>query len=225
MNISTEKQWGIHTLNKRRLNRQGFGERLSGIADVEELKAEIAGILAENGRVYGIYEKKELVGVYLFERRENYFVNTKTEIKLGDHEFNLDEFEKFWYGSSTAALFLKKCVCLEDVSDCKKEIEKDIKADLTDYIQVFGQVAGVEWNGKLLYQKRIKGKSNLDWPKMLGWFAFGAILGWTIFEEMVMAVCFGFLWGSVGLCSIEESTQVDTLDFVRKGGGETDAVK
>ncbi|MCM1157954.1 MAG: hypothetical protein NC300_10730 [Bacteroidales bacterium] len=206
------------------MNRLGFGERLSGITDVGELKEEIADVLAENGRAYGIYEEKELVGVYLFEKRENYFVKTKTEIKLGDREFNLDEFEEFWYGSSTAALVLKKCICLKEAEDGKEELEKDIKADLTDYIQIFGQVAGVEWNDKLLYQKRIKKESN-RLLKMLGWFVVGAIMGWIIFEEAVMVVCMGFLWGSLGLAGIEEGTQIDTLDFVRKGEVEADAVK
>ena len=100
MIISTVKQFNINTMNKRRLNRPGFGERLSDLTDVDELREEIADTLEKKGRVYGIYEKKELVGVYIFERREDYFSKTESGVKLGDKEFDFDE---FWYGESTAA--------------------------------------------------------------------------------------------------------------------------
>lgn len=86
MFISTVKQYDTYTINKRRLNREGFGKRLTGNTDVDGLKKEIADVLEKKGRVYGIYEKKELVGIYIFERQEDYFSKCESCVKLGGKE-------------------------------------------------------------------------------------------------------------------------------------------
>lgn len=224
MMISTVKKFNTHTINTRRLNRPGFGERLSTIIDVDELKAEIADTLGKKGRVYGVYEKKELVGVYIFERREDYFSKRESGIKLGDKEF---DFDKFWYGTSTAAFYFKKCVCLEEVEAYKEKMEKDFKVDLTDQIQI-GQVAGVEWNDKLMYRKNLQKKSGHFLKGMLVWFALGFAVGWMISNSLHMAICFGFMYDFfLGGARVifAEGTQMDTLDFVQKREVEVNAAK
>ena len=220
MIISAVKQFNTYTVNNRRLNRAGFGERLSDITDVDELKREIADTLEKKGRVYGIYKKKELVGVYIFERWEDYFSKCKSGIKLGGKEF---DFDKFWYGTSTEALYFKKCVYVEEIEDYKEKIEKDLKVDLTDQIQI-GQVAGVEWNNKLMYRKNLQKKSNQDWIKILFWFAMGFVMGLTIFHEFYMALLLGGMWGSVGGAIVEDA-QMGTLDFINKREVEENATK
>ncbi|MDE6434465.1 MAG: hypothetical protein K2L07_09585 [Lachnospiraceae bacterium] len=220
MIISTVKQFNITTMNKRRLSRPGFGERLSDLTDVDELKEEIADTLEKKGRVYGIYEKKELVGVYIFERREDYFSKTESGVKLWDKEFG---FDKFWYGESTAALHFKKYACLEEVEVYKEKIEKGLKGDLTDQIQL-GQVAGVEWNDKLMYRTNLGKKSPQDWTKTLALFAIGFATGWMVYDSLLMAILFGCIWGSVGV-SIVEKAQMDTLDFINKREVEANATK
>ena len=220
MIISTVKQFNINTMNKRRLNRPGFGERLSDLTDVDGLKEEIADTLEEKGRVYGIYEKKELVGVYIFERREDYFSKSESGIKLGGKEF---DFDKFWYGESTAALYFKKCVCLEEVEVYKEKMEKDLQADLTDQIQL-GQVAGVEWNDKLMYRKNLQKKAD-QYCSAGAFSVMGIVMGWLIFKEVYMAILFGLMWGNVGVIATAEKAQMDTLDFINKREVEADATK
>ena len=219
MLIGTVKPYNTYTINKRRLNREGFGKRLTDITEVDGLKKEIADVLEKKGRVYGIYEKKELVGIYIFERQEDYFSKCESCVKLGGKEF---DFDKFWYGESTAALYLKKCVCLEELEAYKEKIEKNLQEDLTDQIQV-GQVAGVEWDDKLMYRKNLQKKSGQYWSA--GAFSvMGIVLGWLIFQEFYMAILFGFMWGNVGVAIVDKA-QMDTLDFVNKREVEVDAIK
>ena len=222
MTISTVKQFNTQTINQRRLNRPAFGKRLSEITDLESLKNEIADILEKNGRVYGIYEKKELVGVYLFERREDYFVQRDSGVKLGDKEF---DYEKFWYGTSTAALQFKKAICLKDVNECKEKIEKDIRTDLTEQIE-WGQVAGVEWNEELMYRKNLEKKSgNSIWGYFVG-YAIGLLMGWIVFDSIAMGMSFGLMyavmWGGISVATAK-NTEIDTLDFVKKREVEDNA--
>ncbi|MGN0496424.1 MAG: hypothetical protein ACI4GW_09395 [Lachnospiraceae bacterium] len=222
MKNSTKKQFTIHIINKRRLERPEFGNLLSDVTDVVELKKEIAGILEKNGRVYGIYDKKELFGIYIFERREDYFVQRDSGVKLGDKEF---DYEKFWYGTSTAALQFKKAICLEDMNECKEKIEKDIRADLTEQI-AWGQVAGVEWNGELMYRKNLEKKSGSSvWGYAVG-YVIGFVMGWIIFDSIPMGMSFGLLyacmWGGISVATAN-GTEIDTLDFVKKREVEEDA--
>lgn len=222
MNISTVKQFNTHVMNQRRLNRPELGKRISEITDVEALKKEIIDILEKKGRVYGIYEKKELVGVYLFERREDYFVQRDTGVKIGDTEF---DFEKFWYGTSTAALQFKKAICLEDVNEFKEKIEKDIRVDLKEQIE-WVQVAGVEWNEELMYRKNLEKKSGSSlWGYAVG-YVLGFVMGWIIFDSIPMGMSFGLMYACmwVGISvATANGTEIDTLDFVKKREVEEDA--
>lgn len=224
MAISTVKQFNTYTMNQRRLNRPEFGKRLSEITDVEALKKEIADILEKKGRVYGIYDKKELVGIYIFERREDYFVQRDSGVKLGDREF---DYEKFWYGNSTAALQFKKAICLEDMNECKEKIEKDIRADLSEQIE-WGQVAGVEWNEELMYRKNLKDTPSHSVWGYVGGYAAGFVIGWIIFKSISMGLCFGLMYACVGAgigVATAGSSEIDTLDFVQKREDEENAVK
>ena len=64
MTISTVKQFHTCTMSKGKLAKLKLEEGLSEVTDAEELKKEIADLLEHNGRVYGIYRRKELAGAY-----------------------------------------------------------------------------------------------------------------------------------------------------------------
>ena len=222
MNISTVKQYSTHTMNQRRLNRPEFGQNLSSITDVEALKQEISEILKKNGRIYGIYIKKELVGVYIFEKQEEYFVKRESSVMLGDKEF---DYEKFWYGTSCAAFRFKKSICLDDMKECIGKIEKDIRFDLQEQIE-WGQVAGVEWNDELLYRKNLEKKpANSLWGYGVG-YVIGFVMGWLIFDSIPLGLCFGLMyasmWGGISIATARGS-EIATLDFVKKEEVKEDA--
>lgn len=224
MKSNTVKKLKTCIIDKRRLNRPEFGESFQDITDVAELKKEIADTMEKKGRVYGIYDKKVLIGIYVFERQEDYFVKQDSSVKLGDKEFDLDQ---FWYGTSTEALKFKKCICLEEVNEQKEQLEEELHTDLNEQIEL-GQVAGVEWNDTLTYRKNLKEKSNGSIWGYLGGFALGFIFGWLVFDNLVMGLCFGpayaCLWGSVQLANTS-GAEIDTLDFVQKEEVKEDATK
>lgn len=223
MLISTVKEYNTYTMNEKRIAGHGFGDRLKDITDVEKLKDEIAGILAKKGRVYGIYKKKELVGVYLFEKVENYFVKDEyAGIKLGNKEF---DFEKFWYGSSTEAYVFRKSICLDEMKDMEEKIKKDLKSDLIDQIQ-FGIVGGVEWEDQLMYRKNVEEKTN-GIMGVIGGFAIGFAMGWIIFHDW-MAFGLGFLYSFIlggARIVFAKRSEVATLDFIKKSGDCENAIK
>ena len=101
MTISTMKQFHTCTMSKGKLAKLKLEEGLSEVTDAEELKKEIADLLEHNGRVYGIYRRKELVGVYLYERQEDYFIKTDSGVILGGREFDFDKF--VWRMAATTA--------------------------------------------------------------------------------------------------------------------------
>ena len=211
MVISTVKGFNICTIGKKRLERPGFGKRLGEIANLEELKEEIGRTIVAEGRVYGIYKKKELVGVYLFEKVKDYFVeNENLNVKLGNREFN---FEKFWYGSNTEALRFKRSICLDEVKDFTEKIEQDLKADLSDQISL-GSVAGVEWGEQLMYRKNLHTEpSGGIWGSLFG-FGIGFFTGWMIFhdwEAFGLAFFYATIWGGVGV-AVAKDSEIDTKE-------------
>lgn len=222
MIISTVKHFNTHTMNEKRLNRTRFGRTFSDITDIEELKKQIADALKKKGRVYGVYHKKELVGIYIFERIEDYFSVSESGVKLGANEF---DFQKFWYGECTAALHFTKCVCSEEAAEYREKIEKDLREDLKEQIQ-FGQVAGVCWNDTLMYRRSLQKKKNAALAGSFLWGIIGFAAGWMLFDSIVMAISFAcmysLLFGGDGIV-LASGTQIDELDFVQKREGEVDA--
>lgn len=222
MVISTVKPYTIHTIQEKKLKKLEFADEFKSATDTEALKRDIQEALTGNGRVYGIYRKKrhmplQLVGVYIFEKKENYFVKSEENgVKLGDHEL---DFDKFWYGSDTSALCFKKSICLDEVEEhIIKKIEKDLSVDLTNQIEL-GNVAGVEWNNKLMYRKFLEKKNTGTFVGVISGFALGFILGWIIFNKIYMGFSFGLMYSvifsSFGVV-IAKKSDIDTLDFIRK---------
>ena len=202
MTISTVKQFHTCTMSKGKLAKLKLEEGLSEVTDAEELKKEIADLLEHNGRVYGIYRRKELVGVYLYERQEDYFIKTDSGVILGGREF---DFDKFWYGTGTAALVYVKSVCSEELGECREKIEKDLRIDLKDEKNKVGGVV----------------------PGYLLGFAIGFALGYVTMDSLTLGICFGAsfacLWGSCGV-ALARGTEIDTLDFIRREGKENAAL-
>lgn len=218
MIISTVKHFDTCVISKRKLAKTKFGKSLSVIADIEELKNKIVDVQEHNGRVYGIYHRKELVGVYLFERQEDYFIKTDSGVIMGGRVFEID---KFWYGTGTAALVYVKSVCSEELCECREKIEKDIRIDLKEQIE-WGQLAGVEWEDELMYRKNLQDEKNKVGGMVPGYllgFAIGFVLGYVTMDSLTLGICFGgsfaCLWGNIGV-ALARGAEIETLNFIRR---------
>jgi hypothetical protein len=222
------KKLRICTINKRRASRESF--ETVGTNGMASGKG-VLDVLEHKGRVYGIYQEKELVGIYIFEWTEDFFVRvenmefdgtTKASFKISHVKdfFNLTDDDVDWlYGESKAIYRLTAQHLSAEVMGYKEEIEKDIVADLKEQIE-WGQIAGVLMGDTLIYRRQLDPKEKGSSGNTFGYgagFTIGVIFGWLVFGSMSM----GFLWGVCyamigGLIFTNHATKQEwiTFDFV-----------
>lgn len=216
MLISSVGGYKTYTLSKRRVEREDFGIALAKLIDVSELKKKVLEVLEGKGRVYGVYSKKVLVGVYMFERLEHYFIKTEdVGTTIGEEKIH---FEGPFMGESTAAYRLKDKIMADEVQEHTDKIEKDMKVDFRDQIS-FGRIAGVEWGDILQYRKNLKREK--DSYSIGGYFlgfAIGMMMGWTCFDSLPLGLCFGvsyaMLWGGCIMAASGNKSVWATFDLI-----------
>jgi hypothetical protein len=204
------------------------------------LGKRVLDILKSKGRVYGIYQEKELVGIYIYERLEDFFVNaenkdstekTETKFKINNiREFfkmtdaDVSDFEDNILSESKAVYRLVSHYLSDMADEYKDEIEKNIVADLKAQIE-WGQIAGVLHDEKLIYRRSLdqkgKGASGITLGYGAG-FTIGAVFGWLVFDSISMGllwgVCFATLLGGLSLRTANFTSKQEwtTFDFVNK---------
>jgi hypothetical protein len=264
MNIGTvktgkgNKKLSICIINKRRASRQNFEEALSPLVEASSTESNVIGdanskasgnvvldILENKGRVYGIYQEKELVGIYLYERIEDFFIkventesdekaevrfkinNIKEFFKMTDDDV-LDFDDKLW-GESKAIYRLVSQHLSDMAEGYKDEIEKYIVADLKAQIE-WGQIAGVLSGEKLIYRRSLDKKGRGASSNMLGYgagFTIGAVFGWLVFDSISMELLWGICYAVIGGLIFTNSTtkqEWTTFDFVNKKYVESEEV-
>ena len=134
MLISTVKKYNTYTMDKKKLSKLQEETNLCKVKD-EEIKEKVGNVIDNKGLVYGIYRKKELVGIYIFERIEDYFVkNEDSKVVVGEKKV---DFEAIWYGESTAAFKLTDKILLDEVKEFEEKIESDLRVDLLSWQEGF----------------------------------------------------------------------------------------
>jgi hypothetical protein len=195
MNIGTVKT-GNEKLIIRTINKRGA---LSALA----LGGEALDILKNQGRLYGIYQGKELLGFYIYERIEDFFVK---EAELADKLLG-----------ESKAIYRLVSNQLSGVAEAyRDEIEKFIFADLKTQIE-WGQIAGVQNGDKLLYRRSLDKKERGASNRMLGYgtgFVIGMMFGRLIFDSISMGLAFGVCYGIVGGLLLTNSTAKQEWKYV-----------
>jgi hypothetical protein len=256
MNIGTvktdkeNKKLSICTINKRRVSRESFEAGLSGLADIHTIENQVMGetksktsgnlvldVLENKGRAYGIYREKELVGIYIYERIEDFFVKventdsdekSETKFKINNiKEFfkmtddDVSDFEDWLFGENKAIYRLVSHHLSDTAEEYKDKIEEYITADLKEQIE-WGQIAGVLNGEKLIYRRSLDKKEKGASSNALGYgagFTIGTGFGWLVFHSISMGLLWGVCYAAIGgLIFTNSATKQEwaTFDFVNK---------
>jgi hypothetical protein len=244
----SNKKLSICLMNKRKVSGEHFDEALSTLlrdASVENRVIQAANfepsgdavldVLKNKGRVYGIYQKKELVALYIYERIDDFFIKnkskdsdekTKTSFQINDVKrfFNMtdddiSDFDDWLWGENKAVYRLVSKYFSDAAKAYQSEIEKCIVADLKAQIE-WGQISGILMGEKLIYRKNLEKNGASDHTLGSGaGFTIGVIFGWLVFDSISL----GFLWGICfaaigGLISTNSATKQEwtTFDFINK---------
>jgi hypothetical protein len=239
MNIGTVKtgkdnrKLSICTMDKRRASRGNSDAAISTLSAGNS----VLDILENKGRVYGIYREKELVGIYIYERINDFFVKEKSKdadgktekrIRINNvKEFfemtddDLSEFDGWLYGESKAIFRLVSKGLFDEIEGYKADIEKYIVADLKSQIE-WGQISGVLSGEKLIYRRSLDKTGIGAAGYGLGYgagFIIGAIFGWLVFDSISMGLMWGVCFASIGgLLSTNVTSKQEwmTFDLVNK---------
>ena len=135
--VKADKKLKIYTIKGKRVDREDFqlgahvGEIVPEEASVENIKKAVDKALASNGKVCGIYQEKKLVGIYVFERIEDYFIEAgETEAMAGERRMESQEAVrklKEIFEDSKAAMKLILWYLSDALSDQKNKIEDMIR--------------------------------------------------------------------------------------------------
>jgi hypothetical protein len=268
MNVGTIKTGNgketlsICTINSRRVGRSEFKATVSklvkagtdmdsrffdGAVDVSALsegrvEGIIENIIEKKGRGYGVYKNKELVGIYVYENIDDFFVKvdntvnfekTESVFKINDvHEFfemtdedliqnileTSDGFMDKIFGESKAAYRLVLNALNKEVANFSDEIKKYILTDLKEKIE-WGYVSGIVWGEELIYRKNLEKKADGAVSGGVCGFWLGVILGWLLFDSFLLGMCWGICFGFCGGLVLSNSgtkQEWASFDFVNK---------
>lgn len=183
------KPYDLGEMSVKWIEKKGDFSKLASFENPEELKAEAVETVKNGGKVFAVLEKKELVGIWIFKKEENYFVSKEEYVAIGDKKFDV---QKFWFGDNSSALVLTK----KYLPNMETATEEKMNKHITDTVKLYvseGQYAGTVIGETLYFRKDIRGTK--DSNKVLFsygcGFLFGFVLGYIIFHEWWMGICFG----------------------------------
>ena len=152
-------------------------------------------------------KKKELMGIYLFERVEEYFEeNENGKITLGSRRIDL---ERFWYGESRAALKLQACILTEECKSISEKLDKELKCAMSDLVYL-GQIAGIEWGDELFYRRKPDKQNDTGKVLFLAFSGIGGFaIGWLLFDAWWLGIVYAMLLGSFMSFGVQNGNSKD----------------
>lgn len=94
----------------------------------------------------------------------------------------------------------EKVYIIPEAVALQAKIEKDIMAELKEKISFFGEIAGVEWNDKLIHRKDLK-EFGVEYQalKYIGAYLFCILFSWYVFDNPALGFIFGASIASGGI--------------------------
>ncbi|MBR1599752.1 MAG: hypothetical protein IJ661_12690 [Lachnospiraceae bacterium] len=197
------KGYDIKTISKKKLDKEGFGEGLSEAVAIEQLKAEILEVLENEGFVYGLYKKKEMVACYMIERHEG----EAPEQENVDAPIMKDKKHK------NDVLTLTKEYILPGHDRAVLWFDDAVLDSLKERITFYGDAARIEFRDQVLTEKTYNvGGFNIG-GAMLG-FVIGFLLFGVAMDNYALGICLGLAFASsYGIMfSSKKDSVVETKD-------------
>lgn len=226
--VKADKKLKIYTIKGKRVDREDFrlgahvGEEVPIEASGKNIKNAVDKALASNGKVCGIYQEKKLVGIYVFDRIEDYFIEAgETEAMAGERRMESQEAVrklKEIFEDSKAAMKLILWYLPDALSDQKNKIEDMIRNYMKGCMSD-GLWAGIEWGDELIYKKDLDPKEK---KKVASGYLLGAVVGfavgWMAMDNIGIGVCyaviFGNLYGNMIFGGVKNKKVWETFAFV-----------
>jgi hypothetical protein len=226
-----EFQTGVAALEAAAVDNQGADTAGTTVSDSTVLE-----VLKNKGKVYGIYQEKTLVGIFVYERIEDFFVKvehtdlskkSKSGLKVNAVKdfFNMTDedsidFDDSIFGESKAIYRLVAECLSEAAEEYREQIEQYIMTDFKAEIE-WGQISGVLSGEKLIYRRSLEKNGQGDYGALgyAGGFVLGMIYGWLVFHNVALGALWGICFSSAGgllLTSSAKKQEWATFDFVNK---------
>lgn len=214
-NVKEGNKLSISTISKKRASKEDFASELGVQCGQTDLAMKAQDAIEHKGRVYGVYQQKQLVGIYVFEWVKDYFIDNR------DNADEISELQKMFEDGKAAYRMVFQYL-QDEVAQYQKEIEDKIVEDLKEMVE-WGTISGIEWGENLIYRKSMDKKSKDSKKTVAGYglgFLCGWVIGWLLMDSISFGLCFGIcyasLFGGIILSSSNRKQEWKTYDFVNR---------
>lgn len=222
--VNMEQKISVVLLNKRRAERENFSSDLKKLSGDMDISRQVFKSLEQKGRVYGIYQNKDLIGLYIFEWLEDFFVEYNSKEVETDQNSDvanfMDELQKV-FKAGKAAYRLIFHHLLEATVSSQDKIDELIQKDIKEQME-WGQVSGIVWDDMLIYRNTLDKKTR-NGSSAAGYamgFVLGMVMGWLLFDSVLLGLCFtpvyAGLFGGIIFSSSSKKQEWKTYEFVNK---------
>ena len=214
-NVKEGNKLSISTISKKRASKEDFASELGVQCGQTDLAVKAQDAIEHKGRVYGVYQQKQLVGIYIFEWVKDYFIDNR------DNADAISDLQKIFEDGRAAYRMVFQYLA-EEVTQYQKEVEEKIEGDLKSMVE-WGTVSGIEWGENLIYRKSMdkKDKDGMNTAARYGLgFLCGWVIGWLRLDSIAFGLCFGVcyanIFGGIILSSSNRKQDWRTYDFVNQ---------
>ncbi len=197
------KGYQFSSISKKKAKAGNYGEALSGYKDLEALKSLIREALKVDdkkavsvGKVFGLYEQKELKGYCIFTQE-------KMKKEMFDFDFSDKEvWEEGEVGDEVPVYKMEELYLLPECESMREAFCEDIKTEMKDSMDFF-ECKIMVWGEDVFIRHREKKGFNV-----LG-LSMGLMMGVSMAfstDNLAIGVCIGFLWAMVFNFTITETT-------------------
>ena len=201
-----EKGYGIRVISKRIVKKAAFGEPIQAVKDIAVLREQMQRALDTEGKVFGLYHKKDLMGYYIVTKET--LKKEQIEYPFEESIFSLSDNKK----DEIAVYRLQEFYLLPECESMREGFEADVFTELKESMIIYDVKAIIRGEEALvLVEKKKLDRGKLGGIGLGGSFGllYGIIFG-TLFDNIAMGICFAMLWG-ISFGTIFTSAKVKEL--------------